>query len=156
MMMIKRSLFLGYFFCVLFSASSLACQYHDYGTSKIPQFPPLSPALHPVMLQHFKPPKGVPLDVSLSSNYNTSVNKGAFTIHYNIHPDYHNVKVEVVSSKGVQILENSPIYLTRISGDRSVQFQAAPDDAKNVRVRISAVRKDMPIIVEKRLRISAT
>ncbi|MEG3765302.1 hypothetical protein [Alteromonas sp. 14N.309.X.WAT.G.H12] len=152
--MMKLTFFLGYC-CVLFSASSLGCQYHDYSDSKIPQFPPLSPALHPVMLQHFKPPKDVPLDVSLSSS-NTSGNKGAFTIHYNIHPDYHNVKVELVSSKGVKLLDSSTIYLTRISGDRSVRYQAVSDDPKSVRVRISAVRKDMPIIVEKRLRLSAT
>ncbi|MEP4889513.1 MAG: hypothetical protein ABJV04_05770 [Aliiglaciecola sp.] len=151
----KLTLFLGYC-CVLFSAYSFSCQYHDYGTSKIPLFPPLLPELHPVMLQHFRPPEGAPLKVSLSTDENASAKEGAFTISYYIHPDYHNVKAEVVSSKGVKLLGNSTMYLTRIQGNQSVKYQALSGDAKKVRVRISAVRRDMPIIVEKRITLSST
>ncbi|MBU2878377.1 MULTISPECIES: hypothetical protein [Aliiglaciecola] len=151
----KLSLFLGYC-CVLFSAYSFSCQYHDYGTSKIPQFPPLSPELHPVMLQHFRPPQNAPLNVTLSTDSQASAKGGVFTISYDIHPDYHNVKAEVVSSKGVKLLDNSTMYLTRIKGNQSFKYQALSDDTQKVRVRISAVRKDMPIIVEKRLNLSST
>ncbi|GAB2702552.1 hypothetical protein Q4574_15130 [Aliiglaciecola sp. 3_MG-2023] len=151
----KLTLFLGYC-CVLFSAYSFSCQYHDYGTSKIPTFPPLSPELHPVMLQHFKPPAGAPLKVTLSTEDTISGGKGAFTISYNIHPDYHNVKAEVVSSKGVKLLDNSTMYLTRIQGNQSVRYQSISGDTQKVRVRISAVRRDTPIIVEKRITLSST
>ncbi|GAC16559.1 hypothetical protein GLIP_3948 [Aliiglaciecola lipolytica E3] len=114
------------------------------------------PELHPVMLQHFKPPQSAPLNVTLSADRSASAREGAFTISYYIHPDYHNVKAELVSSKGVKVIGRSTMYLTRIEGEQSIKYQAISDDSQKVRVRISAVHKDMPIIVEKRINLSST
>ncbi|MFT2091946.1 hypothetical protein [Paraglaciecola sp. 2405UD69-4] len=150
-----KYLFIGCF-CALFSVYSLSCEFHDYGQSRIPKFPPLLPELHPVMLQHFKPPVSAPLDITLSADSNGTLKDDAFTINYHIHPGYHSVKAEVVSSKGVKVLGKTTMYLTRVKGSKDVKYQTLSDAPQNIRVRISAVRNDMPIIVEKRIKLSST
>ncbi|MBU3021703.1 hypothetical protein [Aestuariibacter sp. A3R04] len=139
----------------LFTVDALGCQFHEVSDSKIPLFPPLSPALHPVMLQHFSPPETAPIEVALSASSGRSSSESVLTLRYRVHPDYHNVKAEIVSGRGVEIKGRSSLYLTRLTGDKTLTLTAPKNGKAYVRVRVSAVRHGLPVIVEKRIAVLA-
>ena len=140
-------------FIALFTLDTLACQFHEVSESKIPQFPPLSPALHPVMLQHFSPPKTAPIEVALTASSKPSSSESVLTLRYRVHPDYHNVKADIISGRGVEVKGRSSLYLTRLAGDKTLTLKSANTEKAYVRVRVSAVRHGLPIIVEKRIAV---
>ena len=134
----------------LMAADAISCQFHEPTENNNPQFPPLKPALHPVMLQHFSPPVQAPIQVSLSVS-NDAFNRANLLLSYEVHPDYHNVKADIIAGKGVRIMGRDSLYLTRLKEDKQIQYRSGSGDDKRVRVRISAVRNGVPVIVEKRI-----
>lgn len=107
------------------------------------------------MLQHFSPPETAPIEVALSASSGRSSSESVLTLRYRVHPDYHNVKAEIVSGRGVEIKGRSSLYLTRLTGDKTLTLTAPKNGKAYVRVRVSAVRHGLPVIVEKRIAVLA-